>query len=86
MKQWDYVVVVREGRTGLITRDLDSSAYSPGDDMKRVAFVPSTRPSELPDATFKTRELRHATAEEAAAVKAQGLTRESQPSYLSPRR
>ncbi|AYG83150.1 hypothetical protein DWB77_05346 [Streptomyces hundungensis] len=85
MKQWDYVVVVCEGRTGLIPRDLDSSVTSPGDDMKRVAFVPSARPGDLPDATIKTRELRRATPEEAAAVKALGLTRESQRSYLSPR-
>ncbi|MFJ8309806.1 MULTISPECIES: hypothetical protein [unclassified Streptomyces] len=76
MKQWDYVV--HDGRTGLVTMDLD--------DLKRVAFLPSTRPGELREATFRNRELRPATDEEAATVKARGLTRASQRSFLPPPR
>ncbi|MFD7013012.1 hypothetical protein [Streptomyces sp. NPDC059161] len=83
MKQWDYVV--HRGRTGLITMDLDSLNRTM-DDMKRVAFVPSTRPGELREATIRTGELQPATDEEAAAARAQGLTRESQRSFLPPRR
>ncbi|WP_328314136.1 hypothetical protein OG432_30345 [Streptomyces sp. NBC_00442] len=79
MKQWAYVVYEREGRTGLITVDL-------GDDMKRVAFLRSPVPGHLSEATIRTPKLRPASIREAEAARAAGLTRESQKSYLPPRR
>ncbi|MFE3522238.1 hypothetical protein ACFXOD_11690 [Streptomyces sp. NPDC059161] len=75
MKKWDYVV--HDGRTGLITMDLN--------DMKRVAFLPPERPGQLREATFRNRELRPATPEQAAAARSAGLTRETQRSFLPPR-
>ncbi|MEV5941002.1 hypothetical protein [Streptomyces sp. NPDC051994] len=75
MKQWDYVAY--QGRTGLVTMDLD--------DMKRVAFLPPERPGELREATFRNGELEPATAEQAAAAHSAGLTRASQRSHLLPR-
>ncbi|MFD7020040.1 hypothetical protein [Streptomyces sp. NPDC059161] len=79
MKRWDYVVYEREGRTGLITLDL-------GDDMKRVAFLRPSRAGHLGEATIRTSELRLASAKETEAVRAQGLTQESQRTFLPPRR
>ncbi|MEV6046019.1 hypothetical protein [Streptomyces xanthochromogenes] len=79
MKRWDYVVYKREGRTGLITLDL-------GGDLMRVAFLRPVPPGQLAEATIRTGDLKPASAQETEAVRAKGLTPESQKSFLPPRR
>ncbi|GHB80142.1 hypothetical protein GCM10010331_79580 [Streptomyces xanthochromogenes] len=65
MRQWDYVVYEREGRTGLITLDL-------GDDLMRVAFLRPVPPGQLAEATIRTGDLKPATAKETEYVRAGG--------------
>lgn len=45
MKLWDYVVYEPEGRTGLITLDMD--------DLKRVAFLRPSPAGQLSEATIR---------------------------------
>ncbi|MFE9536811.1 hypothetical protein [Streptomyces sp. NPDC006691] len=78
MKQWDYVVYEREGRTGLITLDL-------GDDLMRVAFLRPPPWGRLREATIRTGDLRPASAQQTEAARAAGLTPESQRSFLPGR-
>ncbi|MFG2721031.1 hypothetical protein ACGFW5_22445 [Streptomyces sp. NPDC048416] len=78
MKQWDYVVYAQDGRTGLITADL-------GHELMRVAFLRPSPPGQLSEATIRTSELRPASATRMESVRAEGLTRKSQRSFLPPR-
>ncbi|MEV6720623.1 hypothetical protein AB0M94_06785 [Streptomyces xanthochromogenes] len=79
MRQWDYVVYEPEGRTGLITLDL-------GDGLMRVAFLRPVPPGQLGEATIRTYDLKPASIKQTEAARAGGLTRESQKSFLPPRR
>lgn len=76
MKQWDYVV--HDGRTGLVTMDLN--------DLKRVVFLRPAPRGQLSEATIRTSELQPASIKQTEAARAAGLTRESQRSFLPPRR
>lgn len=78
MKLWDYVVYEPEGRTGLITLDMD--------DLKRVAFLRPSPAGQLSEATIPARDLKPAPAKQAESARAAGLTRESQKSFLPGRR
>ncbi|MFF3978370.1 hypothetical protein [Streptomyces sp. NPDC001828] len=73
MKLWDYVVYEPEGRTGLITLDMD--------DLKRVAFLRPSLAGQLSEATVRTSDLKPASVKQMESARAAGLTRESQRSF-----